>query len=129
MFNLFEKVADNKRLFIKINAITADIRPIISSPGKAENISNETGSKTNTGSTILILSAEKFEIIDEREIAVNALIEKCLITTSCAKTIPAIGDPNPAEIAAATPAPMIMSCGMFGIKGRLLKNAAKVPPK
>ena len=69
-------MADNKRLFIKINATIADKRPIISSAGKAVNISNETGSKTNTGSTILILSAEKFEIIDEREISHDSFAYK-----------------------------------------------------
>ena len=56
------------------------------------------------------------------EIAAKAFIEKCLKTTSWAKIIPAIGDPNPAEIAAATPLPIIISCGIFGIKGLLLNK-------
>ena len=36
--------------------------------------------------------------------------------------IPASGAPNPAEIAAATPLPIIMSCGILGMKLCLLIN-------
>ena len=43
--------------------------------------------------------------------------------------IPASGAPNPAEIAAATPLPIIMSCGILGMKLCLLINEDTVAPK
>ena len=99
----------HKTAIIDSKAKIAEKKPTKKRLGKAESRSNATLSNTSTGSTKLIFFAEKLAIIDAIEIPAKAFIEKCLITTSWAKIIPAIGDPKPAEIAAATPAPIIMS--------------------
>ena len=61
--------------------------------------------------------------------AATALIEKCLKTVSWANIIPARGAPNPAEIAAATPLPIIISCGILGINVWRLMKEDTVAPK
>ena len=88
-----------------------------------------TSSNLKFGVTKFISCARKLAVTEARDIADNALIEKCLKTTSCAKIIPAIGEENPAEIAAATPAPIIISWGISGMNVLLLKKAPNVPPK
>ena len=103
--------------------------PIIISPGIEFTNWNEISTNLKFGSTIFSDCDKKLAETDASEIAVNARIEKCLKITSWAKIIPAIGELKPAEIAAATPAPIIISWGMLGIKVLLLKNAPKVPPK
>ena len=47
----------------------------------------------------------KYAIIDETKIGANEARDWCLKITSLEKISPAIGAPNPEEIAAATPAP------------------------
>ena len=69
------------------------------------------------------------KVINEIAKAATAFIEKCLKTVSWANIIPAIGAPKPAEIAAATPLPMIISCGILGIKDCFLINEDTVAPK
>ena len=43
--------------------------------------------------------------------------------------MPAIGALKTDDIAAATPAPIIISCGILGINFLLLRNVAQVAPK
>ena len=99
------------------------------SPGIEFTNSNENTTNRKSGSTMFNDCAKKLAETEAKDIAVRALIEKYLKITSWAKIIPAIGEPKPAEIAAATPAPIITLWGILGIKVILLKNAAKVPPK
>ena len=86
--------------------------------------SNLSGYVTMPNST-----AKKLAETDDKAIAATPFFEKCLIITSWAKSIPAKGAPKAAEIAAATPLPIIMSWGILGINFCLLMKAAKVPPK
>ena len=114
---------------IKTIATIAAIGPINVKLGNTSLISNGICSKSNEGLIKLISEAAKLAAIDEIAKAVTAFIEKCLNTVSWAKIIPAKGAPKPAEIAAATPQPIIMSWGILGTKDNLLKNAETVAPK
>ena len=64
----------------------------------------------------------------DTEINASALEEKCLNTASCANTIPAIGELNPAEIAAATPQPIRISLPRFKPLSQLDKKHPNEPP-
>ena len=73
--------------------------------------------------------AKKFAVIEARAIDVIAFNEKCRNTVSWANIIPAKGAPKPAEMAAATPLPIIISCWILGINCNLLRKEDIVAPK
>jgi len=115
--------------FIKHIAIMAAKGPIRAKLVNISLISNVIADNRRGGLTIPISFAKKFAAIDEIAKAATAFIEKCLKTVSWANIIPAIGAPKPAEIAAATPLPIIISCGILGIKDCFLINEDTVAPK
>ena len=59
------------------------------------NNSNENTTNRKSGSTMFKDCAKKLAETEAKDIAVRALIEKYLKITSCAKIIPAIGEPKP----------------------------------
>ena len=103
--------------------------PIIPKLTRISLISKGIALSKSGGLTIPISDAEKLAAIDEIARAATAFIEKCLNTVSCAKIIPAKGAPNPEEIAAATPLPIIISWGILGINFWRLINEETVAPK
>ena len=103
--------------------------PIINRPGTASNNWNGTSAIFKIGVIISISFATMLAVIEEREMDVSARIEKCRIIISCANIMPAIGALNTDDIAAATPAPIMISCGMLSINFLLLIYAAQVAPK
>ena len=119
----------NRTNFIKSIATIAANGPIIPRLIIISPISKGIAVSRSGGLTIPISVAEKLAAIDEIASAATAFIEKCLKTVSWAKIIPAKGAPNPAEIAAATPLPIIISCGILGINCWRLINDETVAPK
>ena len=115
--------------FINKIAIIAANGPIIPKLIIISLISKEIAVSNRGGLTIPISVAEKLAAIDEMARAATAFIEKCLKTVSWANIIPAKGAPNPADIAAATPLPIIISWGIFGINFCRLINEDTVAPK
>ena len=107
---IFDGIVPKKTInFIKHIAIMAAKGPIRAKLVNISLISNVIADNRRGGLTIPISFAKKFAAIDEIAKAATALIEKCLKTVSWANIIPAIGAPKPAEIAAATPLPIIIS--------------------
>ena len=115
--------------FIKKIATIDDIMPITVKPGNELNKSKSLSLNLRGYVTTSSSTAKKFAETEDNAIAATPFLEKCLIITSWAKRIPAKGAPNAAEIAAATPLPIMMSCGILGIKLNLRMKTAKVPPK
>ena len=118
------------KFFMNNRAVIEENSPTSINPNSASDKLNCIKSLNCNGDETKSISwAAKLAEIEASEIAVNARIEKCLNTTSWENTMPAIGELKPAEIAAATPAPIMTSCGIWGMKVRRLRNAPKVPPK
>ena len=103
--NLLEKRMET----INKTATSPKMGPAINAVGNKVRVSRRTSAKFIKGSKSKTCFVNQDAEMLATAIGATALSEKCLKIASCAKITPAIGAPNPAEIAPATPHPIKMS--------------------